>query len=172
MARRRSAFHTRPAHRYSCRSPPCGVTSYRSARRGAAGGGGCSGSAGAPAAVCPDCRGGGSGRCVDAGVPAVARPAERLSHVDRDLRDAVAASPPYHAKADLLRSVPGVGPVTAVRLLASLSEPGRLSRHEIAALVHDAGFATAKDSRDCATLNIRLRLHKSFAALRMTSCLS
>ena len=42
----------------------------------------------------------------------------------------------------------------AVTLLASLPELGRLSRHEIAALVHDAGFATAKDSRDCATLNI------------------
>ena len=33
----------------------------------------------------------------------------------------------------------------AVTLLASLPELGRLSWHEIAALVHDAGFATAKD---------------------------
>ncbi|MGH7524381.1 MAG: IS110 family transposase [Gemmatimonadales bacterium] len=75
---------------------------------------------------------------------------KRLNEVDGELRDAVAASPLYHAKAELLRSVPGVGPVTAVTLLASLPELGRLSRHEIAALVgvapmnRDSGTARGK----------------------------
>jgi len=60
---------------------------------------------------------------------------KRLTDVDGDLQDAVAASPLYQAKSDLLRSVPGVGPVTALTLLATLPELGHLSRHQIAALV-------------------------------------
>ncbi len=60
---------------------------------------------------------------------------KRLADVDGDLQDAVASSPLYQAKADLLRSVPGVGQVTTLTLLASLPELGHLSRHEIAALV-------------------------------------
>jgi transposase len=60
---------------------------------------------------------------------------KRLADVEGDLQDAVAASPLYQAKSDLLRSVPGVGPVTALTLLASLPELGQLSRHQIAALV-------------------------------------
>lgn len=60
---------------------------------------------------------------------------KRLADVDRDLQDAVTASPLYQAKADLLRSVPGVGQVTALTLLATLPELGHLSRHQVAALV-------------------------------------
>lgn len=60
---------------------------------------------------------------------------KRLRDVEGDLQDAVAASPLYQAKSALLRSVPGVGPVTALTLLASLPELGQLSRHQIAALV-------------------------------------
>ena len=60
---------------------------------------------------------------------------KRLADVDGDLQDAIAASPLYHAKAALLRSVPGVGPVTTLTLLASLPELGQLSRQQIAALV-------------------------------------
>jgi len=60
---------------------------------------------------------------------------KRLRDVDDDLQDAVTASPLYHAKAALLRSVPGVGQVTTLTLLATLPELGQLSRHQIAALV-------------------------------------
>lgn len=60
---------------------------------------------------------------------------KRLADVNGDLQDAVAASPLYRAKADLLASVPGVGPVTTLTLLAALPELGQLSRHQIAALV-------------------------------------
>lgn len=60
---------------------------------------------------------------------------KRLKDVDGDLQDAIDASPLYHAKASLLRSVPGVGAVTTLTLLASLPELGQLSRQQIAALV-------------------------------------
>ena len=74
---------------------------------------------------------------------------KRLADVDGDLQDAVAASPLYQAKADLLRSVPGVGPVTALTLLATLPELGHLSRHQIAALV-----GVAPMNRDSGTMQI------------------
>ncbi len=60
---------------------------------------------------------------------------KRLADVDHDLHEAVTASPLYQAKAALLRSVPGVGPVTTFTLLATLPELGHLSRRQIAALV-------------------------------------
>ncbi|MEO7987445.1 MAG: transposase, partial [Gemmatimonadales bacterium] len=72
---------------------------------------------------------------------------KRRSDVDRDLQGAVAASPLYQAKADLLRSVPGVGPVTALTLLATLPELGHLSRHQIVALV-----GVAPMNRDSGTM--------------------
>lgn len=72
---------------------------------------------------------------------------KRLTDVDGDLQDAVAASPLYQAKSDLLRSVPGVGPVTALTLLATLPELGQLSRHQIAALV-----GVAPMNRDSGTM--------------------
>jgi len=75
---------------------------------------------------------------------------KRLADVDGDLQDAVAASPLYQATSDLLRSVPGVGPVTALTMLAALPKLGHLSRHQIAALVgvapmnRDSGAARGK----------------------------
>ena len=72
---------------------------------------------------------------------------KRLADVDGDLQDAIAASPLYQAKADLLRSVPGVGPVTTLTLIATLPELGHLSRHQIAALV-----GVAPLNRDSGTL--------------------
>ncbi len=72
---------------------------------------------------------------------------KRLKDVDGDLEDAIAASPLYQAKADLLRSVPGVGPVTTLTLIATLPELGHLSRHQIAALV-----GVAPLNRDSGTL--------------------
>ncbi len=60
---------------------------------------------------------------------------KRVADVDGDLAQAIAASPLYRAQEHLLRSVPGVGRVTAMTLLGKLPELGRLSRHEVAALV-------------------------------------
>lgn len=46
----------------------------------------------------------------------------------------------WRGKAELLRTTPGLGPVTAATLLADLPELGRLNRQEIAALVGVAPF--------------------------------
>lgn len=60
---------------------------------------------------------------------------KRLTRVDWDLEQRIRESPVWRAKEDLLRSVPGVGPVLSRTLIAELPELGRLTRQEIAALV-------------------------------------
>lgn len=65
---------------------------------------------------------------------------KRVKDVDDDLGTAIQASAVWRVQEDLLRSVPGIGPVTARTLLAELPELGRLDRHAIAALVGVAPF--------------------------------
>ena len=65
----------------------------------------------------------------------------QLSAVDRDLDDMIHQSPVWRAKEDLLRSVPGVGPIVSRTLLGELPELGQLNRRRIAALVGVAPFA-------------------------------
>lgn len=59
----------------------------------------------------------------------------RVQDLDRDLRHAIEASPVYRVQDNLLQSVPGIGPITAMSLLAELPELGHLTRRQIAALV-------------------------------------
>lgn len=59
----------------------------------------------------------------------------QLQALEDDLDAAVRASPAWRADEDLLRSVPGVGPVVARTLLAELPELGRLTRRQVAGLV-------------------------------------
>ncbi len=66
---------------------------------------------------------------------------EELADLERGLRDAVQTSPLWRAQEDLLRRVPGVGPTTALTLLAEAPELGRLDRKAIAALVGVAPLA-------------------------------
>jgi transposase len=65
---------------------------------------------------------------------------QELEELDKDLQDQIKASPVWREKENLLRSVPGVGPVTATTLLAELGELGQLNRKKIAALVGVAPF--------------------------------
>lgn len=65
---------------------------------------------------------------------------QELAALDRLLRERVQASPLWRTREDLLRSVPGVGPTTALTLLAELPELGQLDRKAIAALVGVAPF--------------------------------
>lgn len=58
-----------------------------------------------------------------------------LAAVDTDIDRAVRQSPIFRAKDDLLKSVPGIGPVVSRTLLAELPELGQLDRKKIAALV-------------------------------------
>ena len=71
----------------------------------------------------------------------------RLGDVDHELGEMIEHSPVWRAKDDLLRSVPGVGPVLSRTLVGELPELGRLSRKQIAALVGVAPLA-----RDSGTL--------------------
>jgi transposase len=71
----------------------------------------------------------------------------RLREADHDLHTAVKASPLWRVKDDLLQSVPGVGRVVSLTLLAELPELGRLSHKELAALV-----GVAPLNRDSGTL--------------------
>ena len=55
-----------------------------------------------------------------------------LGDLDKELRRVVQASPAWRPRADLLCSVPGVGPVTSATLLAELPELGSLGRKQVA----------------------------------------
>jgi transposase len=63
---------------------------------------------------------------------------KELTEIDRQIDDEIRGSPAWRATEDLLRSMPGVGPIVSRTLLAELPELGRLDRRQIAAL---AGLA-------------------------------
>ena len=65
----------------------------------------------------------------------------RLRRLDQDLTTLIRSTPVWRETDDLLRSVPGIGPITASTLIADLPELGRLDRRRIAALVGLAPFA-------------------------------
>jgi len=88
---------------------------------------------------------------------------KRLAGLDAELRRAVEASPAWRARDDLLRGVPGVGPVLSLTLLAELPELGALSRKQIAALV-----GVAPLNRDSGTLRGRRLIWGGRARVRTT----
>jgi transposase len=59
----------------------------------------------------------------------------QLKDIDADLEQQVHASPLWREREDLLRSIPGIGPVTSATLLSHLPELGHLNRKAIAKLV-------------------------------------
>ena len=84
-----------------------------------------------------------------------------LRIADTDLGTMVRESPAWRERDDLLQSVPGVGPVLSLTLLAELPEFGRLSRREIAKLV-----GVAPLSRDSGTLRGRRFVQGGRATVR------
>lgn len=60
---------------------------------------------------------------------------KELHDLDDEINTFIHASPIWKEKDKLLRSVPGVGPVTSATILAMLPELGSLNRQKIAALV-------------------------------------
>jgi len=64
-----------------------------------------------------------------------------LKMADTDLTTLVRSSPIWQEQEDLLRSVPGVGPILARSILGELPELGQLTHRAIAALVGVAPFA-------------------------------
>jgi transposase len=84
-----------------------------------------------------------------------------LRDVDEDLRQRLQASPLWREQDDLLRSVPGIGLILSLTLLADLPELGRLSHAQIAALV-----GVAPLNRDSGTLRGRRAVWGGRAAVR------
>ena len=72
---------------------------------------------------------------------------EALRRANDDIDQAVRNSPAWREQEDLLRSFPGIGPVTARTVIGELPELGALNRKKIAALV-----GVAPLNRDSGTL--------------------
>jgi transposase len=85
----------------------------------------------------------------------------RLADLDEELADTIRESPLWRDKDDLLQSTPGVGPVLARTLLASLPELGTLTRQQIAALV-----GVAPLNRDSGTFRGKRRVWGGRAHVR------
>lgn len=66
---------------------------------------------------------------------------KQIDEIDHDLTKRLRDSEAWRTKDDLLRSIPGVGAVTTLTLLAKCPELGKLNRREIAALAGVAPLA-------------------------------
>lgn len=84
-----------------------------------------------------------------------------LTDLDRDLNDTIRSSPVWRATDELLRSVPGVGSITAQTLIAEVPELGQLGRHQIAALM-----GVAPLNRDSGTFRGRRMIGGGRASVR------
>jgi transposase len=91
----------------------------------------------------------------------------RLAALDDDLDTTLRASPVWRERAELLRSVPGIGPVWARTLLRDLPELGTLSRQQLAALV-----GVAPLNRDSGTLRGSRTIWGGRASVRATLSMS
>jgi len=84
-----------------------------------------------------------------------------LAEGDKELHRLLRASPLWRERDNLLRGVPGIGPVLSLTLVADLPELGRLSHGQIAALV-----GGAPRNRDSGTQRGRRTVWGGRAALR------
>ena len=65
---------------------------------------------------------------------------KQIEGIEKEIAGVLESDDEYKAKGDIIQSVPGVGKVTTVSLLAELPELGSLNRQEITALVGLAPF--------------------------------
>ncbi len=86
---------------------------------------------------------------------------QQLAGLDEDLTHRIQATPLWREHEDLLRSVPGIGPVVSRTLLAELPELGTLTHKQIAALV-----GVAPLNRDSGTLRGRRMIWGGRAVVR------
>jgi transposase len=87
----------------------------------------------------------------------------QLTDIDDELRRQLQDSPVWREREDLLRSIPGIGPVTSMALLSQVPELGQLDRRAIAKLV---GVAPLND--DSGTLHGKRHIWGGRAAVRAT----
>jgi transposase len=71
----------------------------------------------------------------------------RIERVDEDLDEKIRSSSAWKEKDDLLRGIPGIGPVTSRTLLAAVPELGTLTNKQAAALVGLAPMADDSGGR-------------------------
>lgn len=88
-----------------------------------------------------------------------------LAEIDHDLMDKIQEDPVLREKEELIRSVPGVGPVLSAALLTQLPELGTLDRRQIAALVgvaplnRDSGIFHGRRTTWGGRANVRAALY-------------
>ena len=74
----------------------------------------------------------------------------QIQELDNDLSQQIHSSPVWREREELLRSIPGIGPIVSATLLSQLPELGQLDRKAIAKLVgvaplnHDSGTFRGK----------------------------
>ena len=85
----------------------------------------------------------------------------QLADIDDDLQRQLQTSPVWREREDLLRTIPGIGPVTSMMLLSHVPELGQLDRKAIAKLV-----GVAPLNRDSGTLHGPRRVWGGRGAVR------
>jgi transposase len=85
----------------------------------------------------------------------------QLSDIDDELQRQLQASPVWRERENLLRTIPGIGPVTSATLLSQIPELGQLDRRAIAKLV---GVAPLND--DSGSLHGRRRIWGGRSSVR------
>lgn len=103
---------------------------------------------------------------------------KHLASIDKDLGHTLRKTSVWRERDNLLRSVPGIGPVLSVTLLAEVPELGRLNRREIAALIgvaplnRDSGKHKGKRSIWGGRASVRATLYMAtLSAVRYNSVL-
>ena len=98
----------------------------------------------------------------------------QISDLNGDIENFIRNSPVWREKEDILKSVPGVGPVLAASILAFLPEIGKLNRRQITSLVglapfdRDSGYYHGRRKIWGGRSNIRSVLY--MGALTATRC--
>src|SRR5205814_5361848 len=98
----------------------------------------------------------------------------QVQDLERRIANAIENDDDWRGKAQLLQSVPGVGPVVASTLVAELPELGKVSRQQIAALVGLAPFDREsgkwKGKRSCFGGRAQVRSILYMAAISAKRC--
>ena len=84
-----------------------------------------------------------------------------MERLNRNLQDRLQSHPRWSGQTELLRSVPGIGPVVAAVLVAELPELGQLGSRQLAALV-----GVAPLNRDSGQLRGQRRVWGGRASVR------
>ena len=107
------------------------------------------------------------------------RLARRLARIDKAIAEHIARHPALAEDARLLRAIPGIGPVTATKILAHLPEAGRVGRRQVASLAglapraHESGKYKGSRSLGDGRRHLRRALYMAaLSALRHDGFLS